>query len=319
MRVLVTGGGGFLGSRLCQHLTQQGHEVRATTQQTGLEIKNVEVNAGYSLNENTDWSKVLTGIDVIVHTAARVHVMKDHVSKPELEFLSVNTWATKALAQQAIKAGVKRFIFISTIKVNGEISAPSHPFVEQIHSAPDDAYAYSKWQAEIELLKLTETSPMEVVIVRPPLIYGPGVKGNFEKLLKLVKTGLPLPFGNIENKRSLIAIDNLTSFISLCAEHPKAANQIFVIADGEDVSTSQLIKYIAECMNHKKLSLIPFPVSVISLLAKIFRKGDAVNRLIGSLQVDSSKARKLLGWKPTTTVKQQIKKTVNFYLGIYGK
>jgi len=238
------------------------------------------------------------------------------------EFRKVNRDATLVLARLAAESGVKRFIFLSSIKVNGEVTRPNHPFTPDDVYVPDDPYGLSKYEAEQGLLALAQETSLEVVIIRPPLVYGPGVKANFLSMMKWVGRSIPLPFGAIHNQRSLIALDNLVSFISLCADReksPNAANQVFLIADGEDVSSTQLVKKVRQAFNiHtpsvKQAWLLPIPVFIMSFVAKFLGKGAVANRLFGSLQVDSSKARDLLGWKPVITMDEQLQKTVDAYL-----
>ena len=235
MKVLVTGANGFLGKSITKELSRDSNEIISVTRS----ISNDSFAVG-EINENTNWTDVLTGCDVVVHLAARVHQMHDDSPNPLLEFRRVNTEGTLNLAHQAKKSGVKRFIFISSIKVNGEES--DFPYSEVSEPNPSDAYAISKWEAEQGLNQLAREGQMEVVIIRPPLIYGPGVKANFASMIKWVKRGLPLPFGVIHNKRSLVAVGNLVDFIILCADRsksPKAANETFLISDGADVSTTE--------------------------------------------------------------------------------
>ena len=235
-------------------------------------------------------------------------------SDPLTEFRKVNTAATINLARQAADVGVKRFIFISSVKVNGEMTAIGKPFEPTNNDIPADPYGLSKYEAEQGLLKIADETGMEVVIIRPPLIYGPNVKANFSSMMKWVYKGIPLPLGAIENKRSLIGIDNLCDFIIHCIDHPKAANEVFLISDGEDVSTSELLNKVAKAFG-LKARLLPISVSIMTFAATLIGKKAVANRLFSSLQVDSAKARDLLDWKPLITMDGQLKKTAVAYIG----
>jgi nucleoside-diphosphate-sugar epimerase len=242
--------------------------------------------------------------------------MNDNASDPLTEFRKMNRDATLAVARLAAESGVKRFVFLSSIKVNGEMTRPGHSFKPDDIHVPDDPYGLSKYEAEQGLLALAQKTGMEVVIIRPPLVYGPGVKANFASMMKWMGKPIPLPFGAIHNQRSLVALDNLVSFISLCADReksPKAANQVFLISDGQDVSTTQLLRKVGQALNHHtpsgiKAWLVPIPVSIMTFFAKLLGKGAVANRLFGSLQVDSSKARDLLGWQPIVPMDEQLAK-----------
>jgi len=311
--ILVTGGTGFVGKSLINSLILGGYNIiSAIRSDPGLLEANVkEVNID-SISDATDWGKVLNRIDIVVHCAARAHIMNDTIADPLAEFRRVNTAGTLNLARQAANAGVKRFIFISSIKVNGEFTEDV-PFSPQDDFIPTDPYGLSKYEAEVGLLALAKETGMEVVIIRPVLVYAFGVKGNFSNLLNWMKKGIPLPFGSIHNQRSFVALDNLVNFIIHCIHHPKAANEVFLISDNEDVSTSELLRKVAKAFG-KKSRLISVPVWLMAFAAKLIGKGDVANRLFGSLQVDSSKARDLLGWKPVITIDEQLKKTVQVYL-----
>jgi len=302
--MLVTGSTGFVGSRLCEVTTQGGWSVsRAVRHIYGMRD---EVVVG-DIGDKTDWSEALKNIKVVIHLAARVHVMNDSVGDPLAEFRKVNTEGTLNLARQAAISGIKRFIFISSIKVNGEMTSADQPFQSNDNYLPTDPYGLSKYEAEKGLLALAKETGMEVVIIRPPLVYGPGVKANFLSMMRWINKGVPLPLGAIHNQRSFVALDNLVGFIIHCIDHPKAANEVFLISDGEDVSTTELLQTIAKVFSKRSL-LIPVPAWLMTLAAKLIGKEDMANRLFGSLQVDSSKARDLLGWKPVITMHEQLKK-----------
>ena len=255
-----------------------------------------------------NWSVALQGVDAVIHLAARVHVMNDIASDPLTEFRKVNVDGTLNLARQAAQARVRRFIFISSIKVNGEATQAGRPFTADDMVNPQDPYAVSKLEAEQGLLKIARETGMEVVIIRPPLVYGAGVKANFLSMMRAVKSGLPLPLGAIDNRRSLVYVENLVSLILKCIEHPAAANQVFLAADGEDLSTTGLLLACAKALG-VKARLLPVPQKLIELGAALIGKRNVAQRLCGNLQIDISKARSLLGWEPPFSVADGLKKT----------
>ncbi|NQY25957.1 MAG: SDR family oxidoreductase [Piscirickettsiaceae bacterium] len=310
MKILLTGSTGFVGKALTTELLRQEKNIVASVRRHSNELssKIKQVITG-ELSPTINWHDALNNVDVVIHLAARVHVMNDESSDPLTEFRRVNTEATLDLARQAAEVGVKRFIFISSIKVNGEMTGAEKIFMANDNFIPTDPYGLSKYEAEQGLLALVKKTGMEVVIIRPPLVYGVGVKANFASMIKWVKKGVPLPFGAIQNQRSLIALDNLVSFIIHCIDHPKAANEVFLISDDEDVSTTELLQKVAKALG-KKAVLLPIPVSLMHFVAKLAGKSELAIRLFGSLQVDSSKARDLLGWKPVITMEEQLKKMV---------
>lgn len=258
------------------------------------------------LSANTDWDLALSGVNMVIHTAARVHVMHDSANDPLTEFRKVNVEGTLNLARQAAAANVKRFIFISSIKVNGESTVLGKPFTADAQPNPEDPYGISKWETEVGLRRLAEQSAMEVVIIRPSLVYGPGVKGNFLSMMRWANSGVPLPLGSIHNKRSFVALDNLVDLVVTCIEHPAAANQTFLAGDGEDLSTTELLQRIGKALG-KPARLIPFPASILIFVASLLRKKDVVQRLCGFLQVDISKTRELLGWEPPISVDEGLR------------
>jgi len=313
--ILVTGGTGLIGNALiCGLSSKQGIHVKALVRtHTKTLPSKVDQVLFQGLDGDVDYSHSLENIVAVIHAAARVHVMGDDNSKESLvKFRQVNVEGTLNLASQAVQSGVKRFVFVSSVKVNGESTSNQAPFMPSDICTPTDPYGLSKYEAEQGLLKLAHETDMEVVIIRPPLVYGPGVKANFQKMMQGVAKGLPLPLGSVHNQRSLVALDNLVSFIILCTEHPKAANEVFLISDGEDVSTTELLQKVAKAMG-KKARLMPVPVGFMTFVAKLVGKEDVANRLFGSLQVDSSKARELLGWKPVVTMDEQLRKLVEAY------
>jgi len=265
------------------------------------------------IDAETDWRGSMSDGDVVIHLAARVHIMNDDSTDPLSEFRKVNTEGTLNLARQASESGVKRFIYLSSIKVNGESTKAGESFSPDDEFISDDPYGLSKYEAEQDLLALAAETGMEVVIIRPPLVYGPGVKANFSSMMKWVNKGVPLPFGAVHNKRSLVALDNLVDFIIHCISHPKAANEVFLISDGYDVSTTELLQKVAKAFG-KRAFLIPVPVSLMKFAARLLGKGDVSDRLFGSLQVDSSKVLELLGWKPVITMDDELKITAEAYL-----
>ncbi len=311
-RILLTGATGFVGKALHTELISQGHTICAATRADKYKRNNV-VGVGV-VDDTTDWSKALRDVNTVIHLAARVHVMKDSAPDSLAAYRQVNVAGTLNLARQATQAGVKRFIFISSSKVNGDYSEIGQPFTEECVANPQDAYGQSKLEAEQDLLLLAKQTAMEVVIIRPPLVYGNGVKANFYSLLRIVRLGIPLPLGAIHNKRSFVYIGNLVSFILRCLDHPSAVGQVFMVSDGLDLSTTELIKKCAVALGVKSM-LWPAPQRLIENLALILGKDDEAQRLCGSLQVDISKARALLGWTPPFSVEDGLKATA---LGLKG-
>jgi len=311
--VLLTGANGFVGQHLGAFLTQQGHQVIAATRRKDAVFPYVParvVPVG-EINAATDWSAALAGVDVIIHLAARVHVMQEQATDPLAAFRLVNTVGTLRLAQQAAKAGITRFVYLSSIKVNGE-STTSRPFSENDPAAPGDPYAQSKWEAEQQLLVLAKQAGMEVSIVRPPLVYGPKVQGNFLRLLGLAAKAWPLPLASIENRRSFVSIQNLCSLLEVCMHHPAAAGEVFLVSDGYDISTPQLLRMLAAAMG-RPCRIVPFPLAVLAGLSKLLGQQAVWARLTGSLQVDISKARDKLDWQPVMSLEQGLAETAAWY------
>lgn len=314
-QVLITGANGFVGNRLCRVLPERGYIIRAAVRQldTSKKCNILDRIAIGDISQGTNWKKALQNMDCIVHLAARVHVMKDSTIDPLAEYRKINVEATLNLARQAAEVGVDRFIFISTIKVNGEQTLPGKPFTEKDRPAPVDPYSVSKYEAETELLKLAAETGMEVVIIRPVLVYGPGVKGNFVTLMNYLYKGFPLPLGAIHNKRSLVALDNMIDLIRTCIDHPAAANQLFFVSDGQDMSTTELFKQVSVALN-VPTKLIPVPEKLLSLALRVLGKQALAIRLLGSLQVDITKARIVLGWDPPVKVDKSLRNTTGYFL-----
>jgi nucleoside-diphosphate-sugar epimerase len=310
--VLVTGATGFVGRAVCAKLLAESIDVRGPVRDSGcmeklpVDVQTVPIGG---IGPDTDWSEALMGVDTVIHLAARVHVMDDRSGDPLTAFRLVNVEGTERLARMAATQGVKRFVFVSSIKVNGEGTFLGKPFKADDSPTPVDPYGVSKMEAEQGLLQLARETGLEVVIIRPPLVYGPGVKANFAAMLKLLDKGVPLPFGAIHNQRSLVALDNLVDLIITCINHPQAANQVFLVSDNEDISTTELLNKAANAMGKRPI-LLPVPVSIMRLGAKFLGKKNVADRLFGSLQVDISKARNLLGWTPPINVDEGLRRTV---------
>ncbi|QXI16347.1 UDP-glucose 4-epimerase family protein [Pseudomonas hamedanensis] len=309
--VLVTGGSGFLGSGLLKHLAScKRYSLIAALRREFPELpESIHRFMFADLTAHVDWQVAMSRVDVVVHSAARVHVMDESAEDPLAEFRRVNVDATLNLARQAAKAGVKRFIYLSSIKVNGEFTEPGSVFTADDSPAPVDPYGISKLEAELALKELATITGMDVVIIRPVLVYGAGVKANFLTMIRWLQRGVPLPFGAINNKRSLVSIDNLIDFIMTCIEHPAAANQTFLVSDGHDVSTTELLRSLSVALNQPSV-LLPVPVSLISAGAKLLGKGAMAQRIFCSLVVDISKNKHVLGWVPPVNFQHAIENTV---------
>ena len=309
---LVTGANGFIGSNLCKVLKSKKINVISVIRNTDLYIKRADCVLVDDINSSTDWSSALINIDVVFHTAARVHVMHDTASDPLLEFRCVNTAGTEHLARSAAANGVKRLVYVSSIKVNGEETFCGRSYSEQDIPAPLDPYGVSKWEAEQALHRVAKETGLEVVIVRPPLVYGAGVKGNFLRMIRVIERGIPLPFDSVHNQRDLVYLGNLVDALITCATHPAAAGQTYLVCDGESVSTPELIRNIAQALG-KRIFLLPFPIFMMKFLARIVGKTAAVDRLTQSLVIDSSKIRQELDWTPPFTMTQGLKTTAEWF------
>ena len=320
MRVLLTGATGFVGRGVLERMSALANlELVATLRRPvpGFPEPIVSLQIP-GIDPYTDWEKGLEGIDAVIHSAARVHVMHDTSFDPLAEFRRVNVEGTLNLACQAATAGVRRFIFISSIKVNGERTASGAPYLADAQPAPADPYGISKMEAEQGLRALAAETGMEVVIIRPVLVYGPGVKANFLSMMRWLYKGVPLPFGAIHNRRSLVALDNLVDLIVTCIDHPAGCNQTFLVSDGEDLSTSELLRRMGTALG-KPARLLPVPSWLLETGAALLGKKELSQRLCGSLQVDISKTRELLNWAPPVCVDDALCKTAQHFLEQHAK
>ena len=306
MNVLVTGATGFVGSCICNDLLKHNISFRRVIRR---KVHNDDL-VMKDISNVSDWSHALIGINIIIHAAARVHIMNDSLSDPLSEYRKINVAGTLNLATQAAAAGIKRFVFISSIKVNGESTSQHQTFKPDYEYIPTDPYGLSKYEAEMGLAKIAEQTGMEIVIIRPPLVYGAGVKANFASLLKLVKKGYPLPFGLVNsNRRSMVSVYNLVDLIINCVSNPKAANQVFLVSDDDDISTAGLIKHMATAMDCSS-RLLPVPMWLFRVVGRLTGRFALINRLVGSLRVDITHTKETLGWKPPYTVSESMKLTV---------
>jgi len=334
--VAVTGATGFVGHAVVFELVSSGLNVRAAVRtvdsSSPLPVSDITYLALEDVDSHTNWSATLTGVDCVIHCAARAHVMHETDADALAAYRAVNTQGTRRLAEHAVAAGVRRLVFLSSVKVNGETTdglprpfgarndgggsppaagpglAASASFARD-HVAPEDAYGVSKWEAEQALWEISAKTGLEVVVVRPPLVYGSGAKGNFARLLKLVRSGVPLPLGSVQNKRSLIGLDNLVDLLIRCIDHPAVAGQTFLVSDGEDLSTPDLLRHMAAAMG-RSARLFSVPVSLLRLAGSALGKRAEIDRLVGSLQIDSSQIRQVLGWAPPVSVEEGIRRMV---------
>ena len=312
--ILVTGASGFVGGALCASLVNHSPLHISVRDKSKTELfANVDIFEA-SISPDQDWTSALSGVSVVVHCAARVHVMSEEAADPLFEFRRVNVDGTLNLARQASEAGVRRFVFISSIKVNGECTDLGHPFTADQIPVPSDPYGVSKYEAEMGLRALSEETGMEVVIIRSPLVYGPGVKANFLSMMNWLRRGIPLPLGGItKNRRSFVFIDNLVSMIIACINHPAAANQTFLVSDDEDLSTAGLLDRMALALGCPS-KLITVPTALITLGAKLIGRSDISRRLCGSLQVDINKTKDFLGWSPPVSANEGLRQTATHFL-----
>lgn len=317
-KILITGANGFVGRALSAFLSHRGHTVKEAVrriQQAGAAPSANTVAVG-DIGAGTDWSKALEDVEAVVHLAARVHVMKDDAVDPLAAFRAVNVHGTEHLARVAAEAGIRRFVYVSSIKVNGE-ATKGMPFRTSDKPEPLDAYGVSKWEAEQALHKLAADTGLEVAILRPPLVYGPGVGANFLRLMTMAAKGLPMPLSAIDNRRSLLYVTNLCSAIAACLEDPAAAGQTFLVSDGEDISTADLIRRLAQLL-HGSDRLWPLPLPLLRALGTLTGKSAEISRLTESLTIDSSDLRRKLGWQPPVSLGQGLAETAAWFLASNG-
>jgi len=305
--LLITGASGFVGRALAIESAAKAITGRVATRQSGgnfpAGFQNVQITG---LEPDTDWGSALAGVSVVAHCAARVHVTRDPSSNPLAEFRRINVEGTLNLARQAATAGIRRLVFISSIGVNGAETVLK-AFTAEDAPAPDSPYAVSKFEAEAGLQALSRSSGMEIVVIRPPLVYGPGGKGNWESLVAWIRSGVPLPLGAIHNKRSLVGLDNLIDLVIVCLEHPAAANQVFLVSDGEDVSTTNLLRGMAHALRVRS-RLLPVPAGLLRVAGALTGKSELVQKLVGSLQIDIAKTRRLLNWSPPVSFAEGLRR-----------
>jgi nucleoside-diphosphate-sugar epimerase len=306
--VLVTGANGFVGRALCNALAASGRHVRRAVRTEAAGLENAIVVG--DLCGSTDWSRALEGVSCVMHLAARTHVLSETAADPLAEYRRINVDGTATLARQAARAGVRRLVFLSSVKVNGEATVA--PFTERDAPRPEDGYGISKWEAEQALARAIAENGMEFVVLRPPLVYGPGVGGNFLRIMRLVARGIPLPLASIANRRSLVYLGNLVGAIVTVADTPHAANRTFLVSDGEDVSTPDLVRAIAQALGVSP-RLLPCPLAGLELGAALTGRRAELARLAGSLQVDGSALRDALGWRPPYTFEQGLAETARWY------
>lgn len=311
--ILITGASGFVGGALCRDLLRDPSRIVTEVSRGSRLYASARHHAIRRLDQSTDWRGAFEAVKVVIHCAARVHVMRDDPAWALSEFRRVNVAGTEMLVKAAAQAGVKRFIFLSSVKAQGEHSLPGQPFRETDSPAPADPYGLSKLEAEAAVRSVASAEGMEFVIIRSPLVYGPGVKANFLSMMKWLDRGVPLPLGAIYNRRSMIALENLVDLIVTCIDHPAAANQVFLVSDGEDLSTTELLQRMGQALG-KPVRLLPFPVSLIKASAALVGKREVAQRLCGSLQVDISKTRDLLGWEPPVSVDEAVRRTAEDFL-----
>jgi len=307
--MLVTGANGFVGRALCAELRNRGYRVRAALRSgANFDISGCDIAKIQDIATDTDWADALHGVETVIHLAARVHVMCDDAANPLEEFRKTNVAGTEHLARVAATNGVKRLVYVSSIKVNGESTQSNERFTESYLPSPQDPYGISKWEAEQALHRVAAETGLEIVIVRPPLVYGSNVKGNFAQMLKVLAKGIPLPLASVNNLRSLIYVGNLVDALILCATHSAAAGQTYLVSDGEDISTPDLLLSLSVAMG-RSARLLPCPSALLRLGGGVFGKSEQVERLLGSLCVDSSKICRELNWTPPFSLQQGLRAT----------
>jgi len=309
--VAVTGATGFVGRRVLEELRCRGDVVVGISRRPSPERVPCE-RVVTEIGSQTDWAGALGGVEVVVHCAARVHLLRERVADPWSAYRAVNVEGTRRLAEQAARYGVRRIVFLSSVKAAGERSALGRPLKVSDAPVPEDAYGVSKREAEHALLEVGAATGLEVVIVRPPLVYGPGVKGNLFRLMTAVARGWPLPLGALDNRRSIVSLANLTDFISRCVGSPIAAGRTFFVSDGEDLSTTSLVRRMGVALD-RPARLLPVPGTVLSMLGRVTGKAAEIERLIGTLQVDVADTHELLRWLPPQTVDEGLRETVDWF------
>lgn len=309
MNLLVTGATGFVGRSLCAEAAMRGHGVRRAVRAATVAAGDRVVG---DIDVRTDWHAALRGVDVVIHLAARVHVMHETDADPLAAFRAVNAAGTENLARQAVAEGVKRLVYVSSIKVNGESTAAGQAFREDDTPHPQDPYGFSKWEAEQGLHRIAAETGLEVVIVRPPLVYGLGVKGNFAQMLHVLQRGIPLPLASVHNRRSLLYLGNLVDALLLCAKHPAAVGRTYLVSDGEDVSTADLLRWLGEALG-RPARLFPCPSGLLMGVAAISGRRGQAERLLGSLRIDDARIRHELGWCPPYTLQHGLQATAGEY------
>lgn len=310
---MLTGGSGYVGQALARRLLTDRWQVRLALRSAAISLPGTERAAIQGLSSDQDWSTALDGVYVVAHLAARVHVMSDTASDPLAEFREINTAGTLKLARQAAAAGVRRFVFVSSIKVNGERTELGRPYRADDDQLPEDPYGISKSEAEIGLRAIAAETGMEVVIVRPPLVYGPGVKANFATMMRWVARGLPLPLGAIDNQRSLVGLENLVDLLTVCMTHPAAAGQTFLVSDNEDVSTTELLRRVGIALG-KPAKLLPVPPALLKAGAAVAGRPGIAQRLCDSLQLDITSTMQTLDWYPPVSMRDGLRQTAQTFL-----
>lgn len=310
--VAVTGADGFIGSQLCKTLVSNGLAVRALQRKTESSLaQGIEYFPIGDIDADTDWSEALDGVSSVVHLAGRVHRMDDRHTDATDVYYMVNVEGTRRLAEFASSAGVKRIVFLSTVKIHGE-RTEDRAFNEDDPPNPVGPYAMSKWEAERALREIGAENRLEVVVIRPPLVYGPGVRANFLRLMSLVDRRMPLPLGAVGNKRSLVGLGNLVAIIMLCLRHPKAAGETFFVSDGHDLSTPELVRRIAAALK-RRCVLLPIPASILEIVGRMLGRGETIRRLVESMRVDTGKAQRLLEWTPSYSVDEELARTADWF------
>lgn len=312
MRYLITGASGFVGGYLCAELVKRGQSVRIASRLQQTTVPQIEQVLVGVIDDQTQWGMALEGVDVVIHLAARVHIMHDKSDDPLQAFRLVNVAGSENLARSAAAKGIKRLVYVSSIKVNGEATQANRLFSEEDEANPQDSYGLSKYEAEIALHQIAHETGLEVVVVRPPLVYGPAVKGNFITMLKVLYKGVPLPVASVRNLRSLLYVENLVDALILCASHPSAVGNTYLVSDEEDISTPELLNKLAAAMN-RPIHLFSIPTYLLKSFARITGKSAQLERLLGSLQVDSDKIRRELNWTPPYTLQQGLQATAEWY------